>query len=171
MVVGSGKRLNIDRATGGTNQNHNHFLNIANRFHSTDDISGGDFARPDHSESLNSIARVDENVPAIPDAPAHSDDAYEDHCSFFITLPDNASRNHCNNLQYVLRKKCEKVVAFVENFQSFETILEHTIKETSKIFANLGSEKTVVTSTDGLDYGLFVRNVQSVLKSQVTRTN
>lgn len=74
------------------------------------------FAGTDDSESYNGTDYYDKNAFAKLSALALSADAYGDLCSFFITLANEASKNHCKNPLHVLRKNRDVITELARKF-------------------------------------------------------
>lgn len=85
-----------------------------------DDVIKSSFARSDDSESYNSMSCFDEKAFAIPRALALSDDVYDDLCSVFITLGNDSSENHCNNLLHVLWRYCDVISEFIKKISVYQ---------------------------------------------------
>lgn len=77
-LLGSGKRLKIDRATDETHKRYRHFPNSTNSTLNADEVIKSSFAGPDDAESYNGMDHFDENAFVIPSARALSSDAYDD---------------------------------------------------------------------------------------------
>lgn len=136
-LLGSGERLKTDRVTDETLEKYKHFSDSTNGTLNANEMVESSFAGPDVLESYNGMNHFCKNAFAIPSAPALSRDAYDDHCSFFITLANNSDRNLCNNLLKVLRRNCKFTTDFTRKFQLIDAILKHTTKAASKFFADL----------------------------------
>lgn len=166
-LLGAGKRLKLDRATGKNHNKYNHFSNKTNSTLNGDEMNKKSFAGSDESESYDGADHSDKNAFAIPGTPALSGDMYDNLWSIFITLANNSSKNHCDDLLHVLKKNCDVITKFTKRFQLIDAILEETTKTESKFHADLGFIAESVTFKSGFTYNVFLRDARLVLQSQV----
>lgn len=95
----------------------------------------------------------------------------DDLCSFFIALASNTSKDHCNRLLLVLKRKCDVIWELTRKFQSTGAILDHSTKMAYIWIANLKFVKESTISSRGLTYNCYLKNARSVLQSQVPATH
>lgn len=146
-------------------------MNCTNDTLNADEMNKTSFAGRDDSERYGGTDIFDKNAFALPGAEALSSDAYDNLCSFFITLGNNSSKIHCYNLLHDFRRNCDATMELTKKFQSTDADLDHTTKTALKCFANLGLVKKSVTTSSGLTFNIFLEDARPVLQSQMVATH